>query len=166
MKELDFTNAKLLKAWLTKVGDYYHCDIKGTTDICTLTRMCVWAGVQGLGKLFMIIILLAFAGGALLTLLSALSYFTVLLPEYLQAPSWLLDVSLVWLTFWLLGSLCLGCGLYKDGTIEMFPEYMKSSKKPENSEKKEKAPSPTWIAIKEMYKSFKNKTCVKVKLCK
>ena len=125
MKELDFTNAKLLKAWLTKVGNYREWQVKGTTDICTLTRMCVWAGVEGLGKLFMIIIILAFAGGALLTLLSALSYFTVLLPEYLQAPSWLLDVSLVWLCFWLLGSFCLGCGLYKDGTIEMFPEYMK-----------------------------------------
>ena len=164
MKELDFTNAKLLKAWLTKVGDYHEWKVKGTTDICTLTRMCVWAGVQGLGKLFLIILLLALASGLLLTLLSALSYFTVLLPEYLQAPSWLLDVSIVWLCFWLLGSLCLGVGLYKDGTIEMSPEYMKSSKKPENPEKKEKTPSPTWIAIKEMYKSFKNKTCVKVKL--
>ena len=164
MKELDFTNAKLLKAWLTKVGEYHDYQVKGTTDICTLTRMCIWAGVQGLGKLLAIIILLALAAGILLTLLSALSYFTVLLPEYLQAPSWLLDVSLVWLIFWSLLSFCLGCGLYKDGIIEMFPEYMKSSKKPENSEKKKKAPSPTWIAIKEMYKSFKNKTCVKVKL--
>tara|TARA_R100001594_G_scaffold99302_1_gene133801 strand:- start:209 stop:703 length:495 start_codon:yes stop_codon:yes gene_type:complete len=164
MKELDFTNAKLLKTWLTKVGNYREWQVKGTTDICTLTRMCVWAGVHGLGKLFMIIILLVFAAGLLLTLLSALSYFTVLLPEYLQAPSWLLDMSPVWLTLWLLGSLCAGVGFYKDGNIELFPEYMKFSKKPENSEKKEKTPSPTWIAIKEMYKSFKNKTCVKVKL--
>ena len=60
MKELDFTNAKLLKTWLTKVGNYREWQVKGTTDICTLTRMCVWAGVQGLGKLFMIIILLVY----------------------------------------------------------------------------------------------------------
>lgn len=163
MKELDFTKAKYLKLWLTKVGDYRDWQVKGTTDICTLTRMCIWAGVQGLGKLFLVVLLLAFAGGMLLTLLSALSYFTVLLPEAFQAPSWLLEVSIVWLLFWLLGSFCVGCGLYKDGNIEMFPEYMKSSEKGE-SEKKEKNPSPTWIAIKEMYKSFKNKTCVKVKL--
>lgn len=164
MKELDFTNAKLLKAWLTKVGDYRDRQVKGTTDICTLTRMCVWAGVQGLSKLVIIIFLLALAAGALLTLLSALSYFTVLLPEYLQAPSWLLEVSIVWLILWLGGSLIAGVGLYRDGAIEMFPEYMKSSKKPENIEEKQKTPSPTWIAVKEMYKSFKNKTCVKVKL--
>jgi len=51
MKELDFTKAKYLKLWLTKVGDYYDWQVKGTTDICTLTRMCIWAGgINGFNK--------------------------------------------------------------------------------------------------------------------
>lgn len=163
MKELDFTKAKYLKLWLTKVGYYHDCQVEGTTDICTLTRMCIWAGVQGLGKLFLVVLLLAFAGGMLLTLLSALSYFTVVLPETYQAPIWLGRDSLMWLVIWLVVSLVIGLLFYSDGDIKMLPEYMKSSEKGE-SEKKEKTPSPKWIAIKEMYKSFKNKTCVKVKL--
>jgi hypothetical protein len=162
MKELDLTKAKWLKIWLTKVGEYKSRQVNNCqTDICTLTKMCAWSTIAGAGKLIIMLVFILAALFILFTLVSALSYFTVLLPEGMQAPYWMIDISPILVLGYLVLTIFVGLGLHGENQIELFPEYMKSYK---SATVKEKVPSPTWVAIKEMYKSFKNKTCIKVKL--
>ena len=169
MKELDLQNATLLKKFL-KVK-YYSYEIRDCQDICTLTRMCLVAMVCWSILVVLGVLVLGVAG----VLLTSFSLITLYLPEGYQAPLFILELGAV-----SLGVIAgLGCisviaatTLVSDGTMEFAPEYMKRplrklfKKKSSSSDTppKEEVPSQTWIAVKGMYKSVKEKTCIKVKL--
>lgn len=172
MKELDLQNATLLKKFLGVNYDNY--DIKHCQDICTLTRMCLvamvcWSILVVLGVLVL---------GVLSVLLTAFSLITLFFPEGYQAPLFILELGAVSLGV-ITGLGCIftiaAAIMTSDGQLGFAPEYMKRPlrklfKKKLSSEvsgdtlPKEKVPSQTWIAIKEMYKSVKENTCIKVRM--
>ena len=170
MFELDLRNAKLLKKFLSV--KYYEYEISNCQDICTLTKMC------GISLIFWWFWL--FVGtmtlGILCVLLTSFSLITLYLPEGYQAPMIMLElgaVSLGVMTGVGLLSTAAGLSMVADGAIQFAPEYMKRPlrklfKKNTSSQgdipPKKKEPSKTWIAIKETYKSIKDKTCIKVKM--
>lgn len=171
MKELDLTGAKVLRLWL-RMG-YYDYQISGEKDICTLVRMCLKSGLWGVGYLFMFIIATGIGGLFLFFVGIMLSWLTLYLPDAYRADP---DTMIMGIILSILVSITvlIGC------TVEVFqgkrnfaPEYMKrplrklfknSIPSTEETVVKETPPSKTWIAIKEMYRSVKDKTCIKVKL--
>lgn len=165
---LDLQNAKLLKLFL-RIG-YYDYEIKGEKDICTLTRMCLKSSI-GLVSWVLTGIVLTMSG---LLLLSPLVWVTMMFPEGYQPSVYIIEFGMVGVVTWLiLSCLAIFSGILavKDGVIPLAPEYMKrplrklfkkNATKENNT--KDKEPSETWIAVKEMYKAFKEKTCIKIKL--
>ncbi len=102
-----------------------------------------------------------------------LSFLTLYLPEaYWASP----DDMLIGMILTSIVSIiaCLGfLGEVFQGKRDFAPEYMKRPlrklfKKGNNPSEEntlvQKKPSQTWIALKEMGKSWKEKTCIKVKL--
>ncbi len=171
MKELDLTGAKLLKLWL-RMG-YYDYPITGEKDICTLVRMCLRSGLCGMGYLFMVVFLVAIGGLFLFFAGIMLSWLTLYLPEAYWAD---LDDMLVGFLLSALVSVVALIGFTVEvcqGKRNFAPEYMKRplrklfkniTTSTEETFVKEVTPSKTWIAIKEMYASVKDKTCIKVEL--
>lgn len=175
MKELDLTGAKLLRLWL-RMG-YYDYQISGEKDICTLVRMCLKSGLFGVGYLvlltFMTTVMIAVGASFLYLGYLTLSFLTLYLPESYYAP-----VDNIMLSYGLLPILCVIALI--NCTVEVFqgkrnfaPEYMKrplrklfknNTPSTEETVVKETHSSKTWIAIKEMYLSVKDKTCIKVRL--
>ena len=169
MKELDLQNATLLKKFLEVQYDNY--DIKHCQDICTLTRMCLiammcWGVLLVLGALVL---------GAISVLLTAFSLITLYLPEGYRAPLFILElgaVSLGVMTFLGCTGVVAATIMTLDDQLEFAPEYMKRPLRKlfkkvslqDGTPPKEKVPSQTLVAVKEMYKSVKEKTCIKVKL--
>lgn len=163
MKTLDLTQAKWLKKFLSV--RYNNWQINGVEgDICTLTRMCLvatigWFGVAG----FLILV-----GGVICAALTPLLLLSMLLPvEVNPVPLALLDYSSTMLAVELLivaACLIFCMILAVCGKVEFAPEYITKHFRKEDVTPKEKKPSQTWIAVKEMYKSFKDKTCIKVKM--
>lgn len=171
MKELDLTEAKLLKLWL-RMG-YHDYQIRGEKDICSLTRMFLWSGVLGVSYLFMIGFMVAVGCASLWAGYLMFSFLTLYLPEsYWASP----DDMLVGMILTLIVSIIVYLGFLGEvlqGKRDFAPEYMKRPlrklfKQGNNSSKEntlvQKKPSQTWIALKEMGKSWKEKTCIKVKL--
>lgn len=170
MKELDLTGAKLLKLWL-RMG-YHDYQITGEKDICTLTRMCLWSGVLGVSYLFMIGFMVAVGCASLWAGYLMFSFLTLYLPEsYWASP----DDILIGLLFTSAMSVIFLIAFTVEvcqGKRAFAPEYMKRPlrklfKRNNPSEGKspvQKKPSQTWIALKEMGKAWKEKTCIKVKL--
>lgn len=169
MFELDLRNAKLLKKFLSV--KYYGYEISNCQDICTLVKM---SGVSLIFWWFWL-----FAGTMTLSLLCVLltsfSLVTLYLPEGYQAPLIVLEVGVAALTTMVaVGCMIIIAGALQvsEGNMQFAPEYMKRPlrrlfKKNTSSQDippKEKEPSQTWIAIKEMCKSIKDKTCIKVKM--
>lgn len=171
MKELDLTGAKLLKLWL-RMG-YSEWEITGEKDICCLTRMCLWSGFIGVSYLLLIVFMLFIGVSCLYLIFLMFSFLTLYLPEaYWASP----DDMLIGMILTSIVSIivCLG-SLWEvyQGERDFAPDYMKRPlrklfKKGNNSSKEntpvQKKPSQTWIALKEMGKSWKEKTCIKVKL--
>ncbi len=171
MKELDLTGAKLLKLWL-RMG-YHDYQISGEKGICSLTRMCLWSGFCGASYLLLIVFMIFIGVGCLYLIFLMLSFLTLYLPEaYWASP----DDMLIGMILTSIVSIivCLGAlvEVYQ-GERDFAPEYMKCPlrklfKKSNNSSEEntlvQKKPPQTWIALKEMGKSWKEKTCIKVKL--
>lgn len=176
MKELDLTGARLLKLWL-RMG-YYDYQISGEKDICTLVRMCLRSGLCGVGYLVLIIFMLGMGALSLCGVLIMLSFLTLYLPEAYYASADIIGSG--YLLLCVISLLLLGGGIIdvSKGKMKFTPEYMKrplrklfknSTPDTEDNLVKENAsleetPSKTWVAIKEMYRSVKDKTCIKVKL--
>ena len=171
MKELDLTGAKLLKLWL-RMG-YHEYQITGEKDICTLVSMCLRSGLCVIGYLTTIAIVLTMGAALLWAIYLMFSFLTLFLPEVYYAPADDILLGLGLLTA-VSGILLIGfMGEVFQGKRHFAPEYMKrplrnlfkkgdlSGEGPLNREKKT---SQTWIACKEMYRSVKEKTCIKVKL--
>lgn len=171
MKELDLTGAKLLKLWL-RMG-YHNYQISGEKDICTLVRMCLKSGLCGAGYLFMFILATGIGGLILFCIGVMLSWLTLYLPDAYRADP---DTMIMGIIFSALVSIVALIGFTVDvlqGKRNFAPEYMKRPLRKlfknntlitEETVVKETPPSKTWIAIKEMYRSVKDKTCIKVKL--
>lgn len=176
MKELDLTGAKLLKLWL-RMG-YHNYQISGEKGICSLTRMFLWSGVCGVSYLMMITFMVAVGCAFLYLVYLMLSFLTLYLPEAYWASSG--DI-LFGMGLLLIISAILLIGFTIEvlqGKRDFAPEYMKRPlrklfKKDNNPSEEntsvqtplvQKKPSQTWIALKEMGKSWKEKTCIKVKL--
>jgi hypothetical protein len=168
MKELDLTNAKLLKLWL-RMG-YFDCEIDGEKDTCSLTRMVLWSGVCGIRNLILAIFMLAVILGGLWGIAIMFSFLTLYLPEAYWASPDNIGFGLFALGLISLATVTAGFVLWCSDEIRFAPEYMKRPlrklfNKTTSEEKfSEKRPSQTWIAVKEMGKSWKEKTCIKVKL--
>lgn len=176
MKELDLTGAKLLKLWL-RMG-YHDYQITGKKDICTLTRMFLWSGILGVSYLVMTGFMFAVGCAFLYVVYSMFSFLTLYLPEaYWASPE---DI-LIGLAVTLILSVTLLIGFTVEvcqGKRDFAPEYMKRPlrklfKRSNNSSKDNnlseeitsvRSPSQTWVALKEMGKAWKEKTCIKVKL--
>ncbi len=177
MKELDLTNATVLKWLLKHGGDYKRWDIRDCSDICTLLRMVVYSLGRGAVILFSLIVTILFMTalfcGVVFLVGLMFSFLTLYLPDGWQAsPSSIVTGLLV------LGITCLIAIVGEvvatiNGNMDFAPEYMKRPLRKlfrkgnngvEDNSTKAKEPSPTMVAIKEMYLSFKNKTCIKVKL--
>ena len=171
MKELDLTGAKLLKLWL-RMG-YHDYQISGEKDICTLVRMCLKSGLCGVGYLFMFILAVGIGGLFLFCIGVMLSWLTLYLPDAYRADP---DTMIIGIILSALVSIVALIGFTVDvlqGKRNFAPEYMKSplrklfkNNTPSTEETiiKENPPSKTWIAIKEMYRSVEDKTCIKVRL--
>lgn len=162
MREIDLTEATKLKWWLENVGGYRRCEIHGCKDICTLTGMCVKSLFRTLDMVVTGTVLLAILLFLMFMLISGLSYFTLFLPSAYYAPDFLLENSLFTLCVTLLAVAAIGVGYTINRDMEVVPKWMKLSKK--NGSDEEKKTSPTILAVKEMYRSVKDKTCIKVKL--
>jgi hypothetical protein len=168
MKELDLTNAKLLKLWL-RMG-YCDWEISNTKDICSLTRMVLWSGVCGIRDLILAIFVLAALLGGLWGIALMFSFLTLYLPEAYWASPDRIGFGLFALGVTSLATVTGGFVLWCNGDIRFAPEYMKRPlrklfNKTTSEEKfSEKKPSQTWIALKEIGKAWKEKTCIKVKL--
>ncbi len=171
MKELDLTGARLLKLWL-RMG-YYDFQISGEKDICTLVRMCLKSGLCGVGYLFLCLFMLGMGTLCLCGVLIMLSFLTLYLPEayYASADT----IGFGYMLLCVISLVLLGGGVIDvaKGKMKFAPEYMKhplrklfknSTPDTEETLVKEATPSKTWVAIKEMYLSVKDKTCIKVKL--
>ena len=171
MKELDLTGTKLLKLWL-RMG-YHDYQITGEKDICTLVRMCLRSGLCGVGYLTTIAIIAAMGAALLWVVYLMFSFLTLFLPEAYYAS---VDDILFGLILLLIVSFIALLGTLADvmkGRVAFAPEYMKrplrklfklSGLSVEYSTVRENKPSQTWIACKEMFRSVKEKTCIKVKL--
>lgn len=171
MKELDLTGARLLKLWL-RMG-YYDYQISGEKDICTLVRMCLRSGLCGVGYLFLGIFMLGVVCALFFVGYLMFAFLTLYLPEAYYAP--VNDILFGYILLPILSVIAL-IGFTVDvfqGKRDFAPEYMKrplrklfknSVPDTEDSLVQEKIPSKTWVAIKEMYLSVKDKTCIKVKL--
>lgn len=155
MKELDLTNAVYLKKYLSLV--YGNWDIEHIVDICELTRKCL---VATLLNILVLLLGLCVVGIIILMLLP----FTTLLPESLQFAVFepMLMGLVVWGVILFFGTM-LSVGATLKGEMKFAPDYITKHFK-SDTEQKEKKPSQTWIAIKEMYTGFKDKTCIKVKM--
>ncbi len=171
MKELDLTGAKLLKLWL-RMG-YYDYQISGEKDICTLVRMCLKSGLCGVGYLVAIAFMFAVGASLLYIGYCMFSFLTLYLPEAYYAPVDDIIFSYILLPILSVIALIGFTAEVLQGKRNFAPEYMKrplrklfknSTSSTEETIVKEKTPSKTWIAIKEMYRSVKDKTCIKVKL--
>lgn len=178
MKELDLTNATVLKWLLKNGGDYSNYDIKHCQDICTLLRMTLFSLVKGFKDIVVIALMIVFFGVMLFAagwfFVMMFSFLTLYLPDGWQ----FVDPDAMLAGLIILGFVC--SIVIVGGVVETFkgnmrfaPEYMKrplrklfrkSNTGSEITATKEEEPSPTWVAIKEMYKSFKEKTCIKVKM--
>ena len=171
MRELDLTGAKLLKLWL-RMG-YREYQINGEKDICTLIRMCLRSGLFGVGYLFMGSSLTAVGVALLYAVYSMFSFLTLFLPEAYHASEDDILFGLVILPVICVSALLVTLLEVIKGKAAFAPEYMKRPLRKlfkkgtfsgEGTCDKEKKPSQTWIACKEMYTSVKEKTCIKVKL--
>lgn len=171
MEELDLTGAKLLKLWL-RMG-YYENQIYGEKDICTLVRMCLKSGLCGVGYLFMFILVTGIGGLFLLCVGTMLSFLTLYLPEAYYAPVDYIIFSYILLPVLSIIALIGFTAEVFQGKRNFAPEYMKrplrklfknNAPSTEETVVKDTPPSKTWIAIKEMYRSVKDKTCIKVRL--
>lgn len=164
MKELDFTEAKTLRWLLIVGGDYAYYELEDVKEICTLTRMVFMSILKGAVKILGIaLILLLVIWG----LVSMASVFTLYLPEKYYAPLQMIIVGYFGILLTLTLISYFGVMLWREGRIKFAPDYItKYLPKSKNSEKVqvEQKPSKTWLAVKEMCKSFKDKTCIKVKL--
>ena len=102
-----------------------------------------------------------------------LSFLTLYLPEayYASADT----IGFGYMLLCVISLVLLGGGVIDvaKGKMKFAPEYMKhplrklfknSTPDTEETLVKEATPSKTWVAIKEMYLSVKDKTCIKVKL--
>lgn len=179
MKELDLTKATVLKWLLKHGGGYASYEINDCwKDICTLTRMVIYSLGLGAVLLFSLIVTILFMivlfCGAVWLVGLMFSFLTLYLPNGWQFVS--PDDMMFGLM--LLGIVCIMLVLFGiketlEGNMDFAPEYMKRPlrklfRKGNTGTKYNatpvKEPSPTMTAIKEMWKSFKNKTCIKVKL--
>jgi hypothetical protein len=170
MKELDLTGAKLLKLWL-RIG-YYDYQISGEKDICTLVKMCLRSGVCGVGYLSLWALMLCVGIAFLGVIYLMFSFLTLYLPEAYYADVEDIMFGMILLTAVCGATLLIFTIKVLHGNRNFAPEYMKRpirklfKKVPSNKATsiKEKKPSQTWIACKEMYTSVKEKTCIKVRL--
>lgn len=160
MKELDLSNAAVLK-WILNFK-YYKYEIEGISDICTLTSKTLAALVE----LIICTCVFVIVGGIILvTAAIILSPLTLFLPTALYAPLDMITMGTV--------STCI-IGIFSTiivlvdtltGKVPLIPSYIKVKTKEKTTEPvKVKESSKTMCAVKEMYKSFKDKTCIKVKL--
>lgn len=164
MKPIDLSKAKLLKMILSWHYESYNIN-HNEIDTCILARMVIIAIFSGISNVIiftcLISVLLLLVGFILLPL----SLLTLYLPEGYQVPYEIMQISyevvlpLIWVVF----PLVVGISKTVKGDMPLAPTYLTKHFKTVNKPK-EKKPSPTWLAIKEMYKSIKDKTCVKVKL--
>lgn len=166
MKELDFTDIKWLKKFLSVGNDRWY--VKNCTDICTLTRMVVRSTRSTLACFGLAL------GGLLATflfLICPLFYLSVLLPDGWQVGSSdLMGFGFLCLLFDIFLLLMIAKCLHNiDHPV--FPQWMVDIKQKhfppsqkEDKPVKEKRPNKVVMLVKECYKSFKEKTCVKVKL--
>lgn len=170
MFELGLRNAKLLKKFLSV--KYYEYEISNCQDICTLTKMC---GISLIFWWFWLFVG-AMTLGILCVLLTSFSLITLYLPEGYQAPMIMLELGFAAIV----AMIATGCMVtiaaalqVSEGNMQFAPEYMKRPLRKlfkknvslqDDALPKEKEPSQTWTAIKEMCKSFKDKTCIKVKM--
>lgn len=176
MKELDLTGAKLLKLWLS-IG-YHDYQITGEKDICTLVRMCLKSGLSFVGYLFMLVFMLGVGGAILWFVCLMFSFLTLFLPEAYYVDIKAMTAGGIFLAMVCVVTLLGFIAEVLQGKRKFAPEYMKRplrklfkkvyvSKEESTVDVKpceEYKPSPTWIACKEMYRSIKEKTCIKVKL--
>lgn len=179
MKELDLTKATVLKWLLKHGGGYSNYDIHyRCQDICTLLRMTLFSLVKGFKDILVITLMIGFFGAAFCAVLWVVvmmfSFLTLYLPDSWQFvdPSGML-AGLIMLGIVCFALVLLGVKETLVGDMKFAPEYMKRPLRKlfrkgntceEKSPAKVKESSPTMAAIKEMYLSFKNKTCIKVKL--
>lgn len=161
MKTLDLTNAKLLKKFLSV--EYRSWQLESLdTDICTLARMCVNAFFSWVGMAIIWCVLLTLA----LFALTPLVLLTLSLPDGWQVSLFWMNGGITFLIMYFVVGvvvLCVGIVYCMTGKMNFAPEYI-TKHFYKNNNTKQKQPSQTWIAVKEMYRSFKDKTCVKVRL--
>lgn len=160
MFELDLRNAKLLKKFLSV--RYSNYEINKISNICDLTRKCFMAFLGWIA---------VFIGVVFITVISSFGVFiisapfTLFLPEGFQAPLDFMQMGFVFNVVVLIIAIVMCTVETLKGNMRFAPEYItKYIIKEEHIPKKEKEPSQTWIAIKEMCKSIKDKTCIKVKM--
>jgi hypothetical protein len=161
MKTLDLTNAKLLKKFSSV--EYNSLQLESLdTDICTLARMCVNAFFSWVAMAIIWCVLLTLA----LFALTPLVLLTLSLPDGWQVSLFWMNGGITFLIMYFVAGvvvLFVGIIFYLVGRIPFAPEYITKHFHKKDTVK-QKQPSQTWIAVKEMYRSFKDKTCVKVKL--
>lgn len=160
MKELDLSNASVLKRILNI--RYREHEIEDISDICSLTSKTLAALVE-----FIICTCVVVIGGGIMLIVGAiiLSPLTLFLPTALYAPLDMINMGII--------SICI-IGIISTisvlddtliGNVPILPSYIKVKTKVKSTKpSKVKEPSKTVLAVKEMYKSFKDKTCIKVKL--
>lgn len=158
MKELDLSNASVLKRILN--FKYYEHEIEDISDICSLTSKTLAALVELIICMCLFVIVV---GIMLITAAMILSPLTLFLPAALYAPLDMIIIGII--------SICIigivitinVVGNTLIGNVPLLPSYIKTKEKT-TEPVKVKDPSKTMLAVKEMYKSFKDKTCIKVKI--
>lgn len=175
MKELDLTDAAVLKWLLRKGGGYGNYDLRSVNNICDLITMTVWSLIRGCfllwaGMVFLALVV-ALLVGILITLSVCFSFLTLYLPDGYQSDPETILFGLIALGVFCFILLFTGVILCVQGYLDFSPEYMKrplhkvlNKQFNELNVTRDKKISPTVVALKEMGLSFKNKTCIKIKL--
>ena len=147
MKELDLSNATVLK-WILSFK-YHGWEIREISDICSLTRKTLLALVELISCICIVVI----AGSVLLYIAGIiLSPLTLFLPTAFYAPVPMIQAGIF--------STCL-IGIFL--AIGLLIQTLQGEIPLIKVKSREKS-SKTILAVREMYKSLKDKTCIKVKL--
>jgi uncharacterized membrane protein len=160
MKELDLSNASVLK-WILSFK-YYKKEIEDISDICSLTRKTLAALVELIICTYIVVIV---GGIVLITAAIILSPLTLFLPTTLYAPLDMITMGVISICIIGIISTINVVGNTLVGNVPILPSYIKVKTKVKSTKpSKVKETSKTMLAVKEMYKSLKDKTCIKVKL--
>lgn len=147
----------MLKVILRKLlmTHYQEWDVDMIKDVCTLTRMCISATIFGVLKTLIIMILIA-------------CMVVMIIPPMVAISSLFLDLRGVWLGTAAFGTMMLfaytGFGflcsilMAWNKEIPVLPTYISERL---GHPERDKTPNKSVILIKDMWRSFKDKTCVK-----